>query len=148
MKEYLRNLNYLYFGHPMSEYGTDREKKLIKIINEEFPDYTLENPNQKVHQFGCLVSKTLTKNPMNYFFNMVLPNMDCGVFLPFEDGMFGAGVYGEAEVLENNNKPIFEISQSGNIFPLILDSHRKLSIEDTISRLVLSDEKFLSDKTL
>ena len=42
----------LYFGHPVNVYGTDLEKKLLEKIAADFPDWNIENPNQKNHQEG------------------------------------------------------------------------------------------------
>jgi len=55
-----------------------------------------------------------------------------GVFMPFEDGNFGAEVFGEAEFMKKEGKLIYEISLEGiikNIFDL--DFSRKLSVEET-----------------
>ena len=78
-------------------------------------------------------------NGMLYFFEEVLPLMDIGVFLAFQDGMFGAGVYREAEFLEDSGKPIFEIDSKGEISDLILDASKFLSVEETRARVYKKD---------
>ena len=73
---------------------------------------------------------------MDYYREVVLPNCDSGIFLPFEDGMFGAGVFGEAEELYRHRKPIWEITQEGIIYPLpVLDRMKRLSIAETRKRV-------------
>jgi len=62
--------------------------------------------------------------------------MDAGIFLPFEDGMFGAGVFGEARFLKDRKKLIYEINSSGIVTRMeVLDLSRELSIEDTRARI-------------
>ena len=61
--------------------------------------------------------------------------MSVGVFLPFVDGMFGAGVFGEAEFLQKRDKSIFQIDWAGMISPMKIDLSRKLSIEETRKRV-------------
>lgn len=80
---------------------------------------------------------------MIFFYEELLPLMDEGVFLPFRDRKFGAGVYSEARFLETRGKPIYEIDYEGNISPLSLrydkfipyKFSRRLSIEETKDRL-------------
>ncbi len=126
---------FIYFGHPVNFYNTDKEEELIAIIEKEMPEYEIENPNQQHHQEWYQRCKTVLGNGMLYYFNEVLPKMETGIFLPFEDGMFGAGVYGEAKFLSNPYRDIYEISLDGAINPLVLDEIRCLSIEETKKRV-------------
>ncbi len=125
----------IYFGHPVNTYNTKKESELIEIIEKNFPHLKVENPNQKHHQEGYKRFKQETGIGMNYYFQEVLPKMRAGIFLAFEDGMLGAGVYGEAEWLFNNDRRIYEITFKGDITNLILDENRKLSVEDTRDRV-------------
>lgn len=125
----------IYFGFPVSFFNTETESELVKIIKREFPGYDVENPNQEHHQQGYQRYKEAGERGMDYFFKEVLPNMAGGVFLPFEDGMLGAGVYGEAEFLATAEKDIYEISLTGEVKRLDLDESRKLSIEETRERV-------------
>ena len=125
----------IYFGHPVNFYNTDKEEELVAIIEEEMPGYDIENPNQPKHQEGYQSFKREKGNGMKYYFEEVLPDMDAGIFLSFEDKMFGAGVYGEAENIFHQGKPIFEITTKGSINPMTLDRSRFLSIEDTRKRV-------------
>lgn len=125
----------MYFGHPVNVYNTHQEVQLVDIIKRAFPQYAIENPNQLRHQQGYQRFKKEQGNGMQYYFTQVLPNMAAGIFLPFEDDMFGAGVYGEAKFLAEHNKPIWEISFDGGISILKLSDSRALSIEETRKRV-------------
>lgn len=98
----------IYFAHPINYYNTPKEKFLIKKIAEELPEYKIYNPNQKHNQENYQLWKKETGNGMEYYFNVILPQMDAGIFLPFFDGMWGAGVFGEAGFLKKNGKTYLE----------------------------------------
>ncbi len=125
----------IYFGHPIHLYGTPKEAELIRQIQSAFP-HSVENPGAKLHQEKYKEYAEKTGNGMNYFFEEVLPLMHAGIFLPFEDGKFGAGVFKEATFLKEKSKPIWEINQDGlvNIIDT-LDAKRALSVEETRKRL-------------
>ncbi len=125
----------IYFGHPVNVYNTPDEERLIKIIEKHFPEFKVENPNQPHHGESYQRYKREGKRGMDYYFKEVLPNMAAGIFLPFDDGMLGAGVYGEAEFIVNNGKLIYEINLTGNIEKMVLDPARKLSIPETRERV-------------
>lgn len=133
----------IYFAHPVNYYiGSNFnthgniEKELIKIIQKNFPNNSVYNPNQTHNQENYKIWKEMTGSGMKYFFDIILPHMVGGVGLSFEDGMFGAGVFGELEYLLKNNKPIYEIDKMGLIFPIKnLDYSKKLSIEETQKRV-------------
>ena len=125
----------LYFGHPVNVYNTPGEKRLCEIISREFPNAELENPNSLVHDEGYKKWKQEKGSGMKYFFEEVLPKMSAGVFLPFSDGFFGKGVYGEAEQISNQGGKIFEVNLEGKINIMTLDSSRCLSVEETRKRV-------------
>ncbi|MGB7957920.1 MAG: hypothetical protein WCF77_03730 [Minisyncoccia bacterium] len=126
----------IYFGHPMNTYGTPLETRLLAEIGSAFPRLCIENPNQPRHQEGCRRWEAETGNPMGYFFEEVLPSCHAGIFLPFRDGMWGHGVFGEAVVLLEQESRIWEISPSGIITPIdVLDGSRELSIDETLARI-------------
>jgi hypothetical protein len=133
----------IYFAHPVNYYiGSkfnihgNREKELISIIEKRLPRYNVFNPNQDFNQDNYLLWREETGNGMNYYFDVILPEMVAGVGLTFEDGMFGAGVYGEIERLFLDEKAVFEIDNSGIIVPIAcFDGSRKLTIEQTKERV-------------
>ena len=126
---------YMYFGHPVNFYNTEKEKELIAVIQREFPQYVIENPNQQRHSKGYERYKKETGSGMKYYYTEVLPFMAAGMFQVFEDGMFGAGVFGEAEFLHKSEKPIFEINLAEKIQIMMPDVLRKLSVEETRKRV-------------
>lgn len=127
----------IYFGRPISFYNTEVDKFLIEQIEKSFPETELVNPALPIHGENYKRWKQETGNGMNYFFKEVLPSCAGGVFLPFEDGMFGAGVFGEAKTLQGFglDRIVCEIDFNGKIFPFILDESRCLSVEDTRKRV-------------
>lgn len=140
----------VYFGHPINTYGTELEKRLLETIGNFFkalspknPDlWIIENPNQRHHQEGCRIWREKTGNGMNYFFKCVLPECDAGIFLPFRDGKWGAGIFGEAEWLVKHGCPIWEITHDGKIRKLeclydiqVLCNTQVLSVEETRKRI-------------
>ncbi|MBI2023676.1 hypothetical protein HYT01_03905 [Candidatus Giovannonibacteria bacterium] len=125
----------IYFGHPINTYNTDIEKFLLEKISETFPALTIENPNRKHHRDGYTHWKETMGSGMNYFFEVVLPRCSAGIFLPFRDGAWGAGVFGEAEFLAKRKLSIYQISPEGIIVAAYLETVRILSIEETTKRI-------------
>lgn len=107
---YMVNKKIMYFGHPVNTYNTFFEEELVNVIQKKFPDWQIENPNQQKHQDGYLDWKKKTGNGMDYYFKEVLPSVDGGIFLPFADGRFGAGVFGEAQRVWNLKGGVWTIS--------------------------------------
>jgi len=138
----MENKPLMYFGHPINFYiGSkfnvhgNKENELIETIKERFPEYNIENPNQLIHKDNYIKWKERTGNGMDYYFKVVLPKMGAGTFLCFEDRMFGAGVFGEAEFLKDSGKLIYEINLKKGIKEMILDFSRALSIKETKKRV-------------
>jgi len=125
----------VYFGHPVNFYDTVDEGFLINSMMRGPREWCVENPNQQKHDEGYKRFKQEKGNGMLYFFEEVLPLMDIGVFLAFEDGMFGAGVYDEAKFLDDRGKPIFEIDLDGRLSKLVLEESKRLSIKETKARV-------------
>lgn len=124
----------MHFGHPMCTYGTDVEDMLVKIIEKHFPQYELDNCNQLHHQEAAQELGKKTGNLMEYFFRKFIPAMSLGIFLPYQDGMFGAGVYDEAAQMHNEGKPIYQIDYEGRITGMQLDDSKRLSVPETKQR--------------
>lgn len=138
----------LYFGHPLNVYGTPLEAKLLAEIESRFPDWAIVNPNRPEHQAGYAeyekthVDKDGKPTGMGYFFEVVLPTCDGGAYLAFRDGMFGRGVFGEAEWQQLRGLPTWEIAPDGTITALgaPIDPARGLTREQTWARL--TDQPF------
>jgi len=123
----------MYFGHPVNTYNTELEKILIAKIARRFPDRVIENPNQEKHQEGYDRWKKKTGNGMGYYFFEVLPYCDTGIYLPFRDGAWGAGVFAEAKFFY---EPwVWTIDADGSIRLVQLETVQVLGIKETRHRL-------------
>jgi len=130
----------IYFGHPVNTYDKELEEFLLNVIKENFPKYQIENPNQECHKEGYKRVAKITGKGMDYFYKEVLPLCDAGIFLPFRDGKWGAGVYGEARKLAEQGCLIFQINADGVIMLMEdFDGIPVLSVEETRKRI--RDEK-------
>ena len=128
--------NSLYFAHPIIFFNTELEELLLRKIRDVFLDYNVENPNQKHHQENYHFWKEQFGNGMGYYFEIVLPRMKAGIGLPFEDRMYGAGVFGELKCLHQMGKLIWEISFDGKIKKISsIDELKALSLDETIKRI-------------
>ena len=126
----------MYFGRPICFYNTPHDSFLMRRICIEFPEYDIEDSAKEHHQRGYAVFRETTGRGMNYFLMKVIPLMDAGTFRAFDDGMFGTGVFDEAESLMNRKKPVYEIDRSGMLQTVTkLDPARKLTPEMTRKRL-------------
>ncbi|MCL5733732.1 MAG: hypothetical protein M1334_03715 [Patescibacteria group bacterium] len=114
------------------------ESCLLQLISEAFPDWEIENPNQKCHQEGYARWKEITGNGMDYFIKQVLPSCRGGIFLPFRDGALGAGTYKEAKFYANQGCPVWVIVPDGAIISLDLSVIQPLTVEETRSRIKTS----------
>jgi hypothetical protein len=123
----------MYFGHPINTYDTELEKKLLAKIARRFPNCVIEDPNQEKHQEEYVRWKQKTGNGMQYYFSEVLPFCDTGIFLPFRDGAWGAGVFGEAKFF---NRPwVWTINADAQVRIVHLETVQALSISETRARI-------------
>lgn len=129
----------LYFGHPVNVYGTDLQKKLLGIIAQRFLHWDIENPDQPHHEEGYQRYKRDKGNGMAYYFEKVLPKCSGGVFLPFRDGAWGRGVFGEAKCITENGFPIWTISHEGIVQAADVSIVRVLTVEETRARIRAAD---------
>lgn len=115
----------LYFAHPLNDYGTEREKKCLKLIKQEFPSSEIVNPNSKM-------STEMYKLFGFVYFEMLVNTCERIVAVPFPDGEFGAGVYREMQIMENNHGPIYAISKNiDSLTTFNVLAVRPLSIAET-----------------
>ena len=126
----------LYFGHPVNTYDARLEEQLLGVIASHLPTWEIENPNQPHHQEGYMDYKSRTGNGMTYFTEVVLPACQGGIFLPFRDGAWGAGVFMEAKFFIDKNMPTFIINHNGYIEVLPAQyTPQVLSVEQTRARI-------------
>src|SRR3989338_4800331 len=105
----------MYFAHPINTYNIPLEISILAKIQKTFPGWIVENPNQEHHQRGYENWKKEHGNGMDYYYKKVLPECNAGIFLPFRDGKWGAGVFTEAEFLHNRGHSIFQIDIEGRV---------------------------------
>ncbi|MEX0877370.1 MAG: hypothetical protein WDZ40_00725 [Candidatus Spechtbacterales bacterium] len=131
----------LYFAHPVNTYDTKLEEILLNAIAQDFAGWEIENPNQQKHQDGYMRFKEEKGNGMLYFVDVVLPACDGGIFLPFRDSKWSAGVAKEAMYFLYKRLPAWQISLKGNLvvtmdlLPRDLAKDKVLSVEETRARL-------------
>lgn len=128
----------IYFAHPINTYNTELEKKLIVKIEQMFPSCFIENPNQEKHRKGYQKWKERTGNGMAYYFAEVLPFCNFGIYLPFRDGEWGAGVAGEAKffVSRRGIPLVLTANANANIQLVFFKNIRILSVEETRERIL------------
>ncbi len=107
------------------------EEELLAVIADEFPDYRIENPTDHVENYYDWRDNRDGVTGMDYYFEEVLPGVDAGVFLPFEDDRYGAGTAAEIGFLLYQETDVYEISHEGEIEPLL----DVLTVEETMERL-------------
>lgn len=128
--------NRLYFGHPVNTYNIELETQLLEAIVREFPDWEIENPNQKKHQEGYKKWMEETGNGMKYFTEEVLPSCDGGVFLAFRDGKWGAGVAKEGIYFLERDLAVCEVTLDFEFNSLDeFSADRTLSVDETRKRI-------------
>lgn len=92
-----------YFAHPISEYGTAKQKKAIAFIKRM--GFSVLNPDTIAHQVGY---KAAGVKGMDYFVNLV-KKCNALAFLRFPDGTIGAGVGLEIKTAFDTGLPVYEI---------------------------------------
>ncbi|MCK9351277.1 MAG: hypothetical protein WCT49_04445 [Candidatus Paceibacterota bacterium] len=125
----------LYFAHPINTYGTELEKELLVKITDAFPDWEIENPNQEKYRLGYEAWVKEHGRGMEYFYRQVLPGCAGCIVLPFRDGMWGAGVFGEARRFNECACPLWIITFDGNIKTAGIDPSLALSVKETVERI-------------
>lgn len=129
------NKKYMYFAHQADIANTPKEEKFISRLNSFFPEFRIYNPFQKHNQENYQLWKKEKGNGMKYYYEVILPYMEAGVYLTFKDKKIGAGAFHEAEYLINKGKPVWEIDWNLDIEKInSLDYSRALSIEETRAR--------------
>lgn len=113
----------IYFAHAVNLYGTLVEKACEALILDHFRGITIENPNQPQHQAAYTewvkhsAKSRDVHNAMQYFYTVVLPDLDECVAMPFLDGRLGLGVAGETKKFINWGRPVWFMEPRPNPTP-------------------------------
>ena len=125
----------MYFAHPINVYDTPLEAFLLERIRRTFPSWEIENPNRPHHQRGYQERLAKTGRGMDYYYEDVLPLCNGCIALPFIDGAWGTGVFGESKHLARLGAVTFRISHRGVIRPMIFRRQNVLTVDETRSRI-------------
>lgn len=132
----------VYFAHPVSSYGTLEERWVLDKLRHSSYLGEIVNPAAPEHQGEVVRIGRLTpdraeanKMAMAYFLDLAAACTAC-VYLPFPDGMIGAGIVAEVERFLARKARVFEVQiDDGNVFWLAateaLDEKRRLGVEET-----------------
>ena len=137
----------LYFAHPINMYHTPLEETLLRLLTQKWKGDTIINPSDKVHEDEVRKLKAADPktNVMPYFLKLAKTAKNL-VVLPFTDGMWGTGVFDEAEsvldlragkyvwVIDHNEVAAGKLDPTIRFVP-VLKPELRLSIEETRARI-------------
>lgn len=119
----------IYFAHPVTDYGTERQAKAIAGIEDYFiadlgfRSFKIENPDQPHHQAGYAAQG------MEYFLS-VLQGCTHLAFMRFPDGSVGSGVATEVLWAHTCCLNVYEVFD-GRIYPAPHMPTPLLTVEET-----------------
>ena len=116
----------VYFAHPVTDYGTERERRALDDLAAQ--GWYVENPNQPQHQAGY------DRDGMVYF-QRLAASCDALIFVRFPNGAIGAGVGKEIDAAQGNGIPVYEWFD-GETHSVYGMPTPVLSVEDTRALLV------------
>ncbi|OGQ88838.1 MAG: hypothetical protein A2289_20815 [Deltaproteobacteria bacterium RIFOXYA12_FULL_58_15] len=95
-------------------YGTEAEQSIIDRFRTQFPEVSVENPNQQRHQEGYRKTAEQTGNGMKYFTDLA-KKLDGCFLATFADGTVGAGAAKEVLTFLRRRAPVWVFDmKSGN----------------------------------
>lgn len=113
----------VYFAHPVSDYGSERQFRAIAAISNYRNNFRVESPDQPHHQAGY------AERGMDYF-KGVVERCQGLAFMRFPDGGIGAGVGREIRWALIGGLWLYEVFE-GRVYPLQDMPTPILSVEDT-----------------
>jgi len=138
------NKHRVYFAHPINTYGTPLERTILGILTLKWRGDTIVNPGSDEHRAVVDEMRRIdpSVNVMGYFTELVKACNEV-VVLPFIDGMWGAGVYKEAETVLDltNGRYVWVINPTTHVIRFVprLKESLRLTVEETRSRIRLPD---------
>lgn len=130
----------VYFAHPINTYKTEIEINCLQLIKDKFGD-NIMNPSDDLIQKHLQEYRQEYPNDYMVYFKDLLNECDAIVYLPFRDGMIGAGVWYECKVMNDKGGALYVIDLENNV---ILDidfgtvDSKKLTVEETRIRIKTS----------
>jgi len=97
----------IYYAHSMKLYGSARERKELKLLNQYFQE-KIFNPNQRKIQKA--------KEPMHACIEMIRSPLISGIVFSTIHNYISAGVYFELKVAKKQGIPIFFL-RDGQVEP-------------------------------
>lgn len=119
----------IYFAHPVTDYGTERQAKALAALRAHFVDdlgrrhFEIENPDQPHHQAGY------AEHGMEYF-KAIVGECSHLAFMRFPDGSIGAGVGREINWAHIANLHVYEVFD-GRLYPTPDKPSPILTVEET-----------------
>lgn len=119
----------LYFAHPITDYGTERQARALAGLRYHFVDdighrhFEIENPDQPHHAAGY------RERGMDYFRDVVDSCWSLA-FMRFPDGGVGAGVGREIGWAVINGMMLYEVFD-GRVYPTHYKPTPILTVEET-----------------
>lgn len=130
----------IYYAHPISDYGTERELNALVAIRKQWPDAYIVNPALLSEKVNAMKAEGTTSKQVMQFFLDIVENCDLLVFSAFKGGDIGAGVAQEILVAHLHGKPVWKISNGNRLWNTStlnnpLSGQNVLTIEQTRSRV-------------
>lgn len=111
----------IYFAHPVTDYGTERQSAAIAYLSEQ---WEVVNPDSPEHQAGYAA------NGMAYF-ERLAASCDLLAFMRFPDGSIGAGVGKEIKAAQDAGVRWIVEYFNGQCYPVYGDPTPVLSVAHT-----------------
>ena len=111
----------IYFAHPITDYGTQRQARAVAYLESQ---WEVVNPDKPEHQEGY-------KAEGMAYFERLAAGCDLLAFMRFPDGSIGAGVGKEIEAAKLAGVRWILEYFDGQIYPVYGDPTPILSVEAT-----------------
>ena len=102
-------MKHLYFAHSRKDYGSMREKNMLKKIKHVFIGVEIINPGEPEFQRKTehLIERMLSANEYMKIFFKIINDVDFLIFMSLENGNMGVGTYLETRHAEACEIPVY-----------------------------------------
>ena len=123
------NRRKIYFAHPRAYYDKPEEKKAIQMIQSQFPEHIIVNPNVN------WIQGRVDDMGFDIFFK-VINTVEFVCAMPFPDGKVGNGTWRECEYADKKGKDVYIVNPWKNTLELTPKNKIKwLTPEETYDRI-------------